>query len=268
MQPSLLRLNLNEIPENSPPFPEDFPKNVNLDTIQCLAACTLRELIQQVQEAQIPAYCLAVVGSRNENESRSFYQIYDSAYFSTYIHNCNAESKEPTTLIDPMTRRTIQSIHFFVLNCFKVNFHTGTLIEPIDLSTDTIEFKPVVIEDPISVMEGFKGDILKIYLNSLNSNIITSETSTIEDKKIVKKGLGIIANLISRGVTFYVRMSDPEEKEAQTLIWKTCYSKQYKKIQMSSLKTETEKEIGAEKSLSKFNPIYEPDNKFSRQFRI
>lgn len=183
----------------SPEYPEEFPRSRPLLDTEALSYRSFGELFQKTQEAYLPYYNVAVVESGNEKER--FYQVYDTAYFSRIINQT----------IDPITRRRIRKVHYFVAKCF--DFDKSNICRPVDLQTD-------IILSPIQINERF----FKKFLDSTNVNAL--ETGKSDQWVLVRKIQRWIATSLIKTGEVFLDLTE-ENRKIEVLKWLWCSAHGY-----------------------------------------
>lgn len=183
-----------------PEYPVNFPRNIVIKETDALSCSSFEESFKAAQEAYLPYYSVAVVESGNNNDE-SFYQVYDTAYFSRL-------SQEK----DAITRRTIRQVHYFAIKCFE--FDKELICRPVDLEKiDKISLNPF--------RTSHNSVINTMLLDSTNANIF--ETVRVAEQAQVRRTQYLIADLIKKGQLF--SNLKPMEREKEVLQWLWCSAK-------------------------------------------
>lgn len=188
---------------NSPEYPKNFPQSITPSDMLLMSEQTLEQSFRAAQDVFNPYFCVAVVQSADE--SRTYYQIYESSYFATYAACPNFNQQ------DPVTSRLIEKVHYFIIECFQ--FDKESICQPTKLGITAKEFVPLKIDDLDCRLKTLILDALNPYILSANDHKETQKCRKIQY---------VIADFINEQTLF--NHLNPSQKVEEVVKWLWCSS--------------------------------------------
>jgi hypothetical protein len=152
--------------EPSPPIIEEgFPSFINLGDLDIFTQETFKEQFLQAQSNGLPYYLISIAELVSPKDSKRIYKFYATASLRAHEFDCYYSAKD---FICPATKLKIDKVHYFAIDCFKVQ---KSLTKP-----NEIQFIPKEI-DEIKQCKYFFPTIFEssgnkeLVLDALNQNI-------------------------------------------------------------------------------------------------
>lgn len=199
--------------------PAAFPTHLKFNEEDPISHVSYTDAFIEAQEAYIPYYSIAVLelGDNRVQEADALageeriYKVYDTVFISRYFSQ-QGESSIPSgkVIADPLTRRPIRKVHYFVLKCFA--FDQDQICKKINLSMESCCLIPLQLETHNNLIQ-------TLFLYSVDAELLGDKKIT-KEQVTARTAQSVIAEKIKEGEIF-PELEDAERAK-ETLQWYYC----------------------------------------------